>query len=1377
MFKVVIRRVSLFVVLFFGMLPAIVLAQVGVKLTPDAGSDFDYFGESVAIDGDYAIVGSWLHDNANGEDAGAARIYERSGAQWIEQTLLLADDGEAGDQFGISVAINGSFAFVGAHRDDNGNGPLAGSVYVFRRDGFTWSQQARLEAPDGALEDQFGVSLASRGDRLIVGAPGTDQTQGAAYIYHETSGAWLFVNKIQAGDGEQGDAFGKSVDIDAEYAVIGSATRDEEGLADAGAAYVFTFDGSSWVEEARLVSSESVTEGAFGHTVSISGNYVLVGAPRESVGGEEKAGAAYLFLQDGAAWSEQTRLSGFGAAAGDEFGFAVKILGDYAVVGARWHRNNAGAKSGAAYLYSRSGTTWTSEARLQAIDGDVGDQFGNAVGFSNEQVIVGARWDDTDAGKDAGSAYIFPVGDAGVPSLQPSVSELDFGSQSVGEDTDLVFELLNVGTADLNITSLIIEGSGASHFRIVQGGGTVLEPLEGINATIEFAPQSPGSKMATLRVESNEPASPRFIALSGIGVEGVQPGVAKVVASRGSVESFFGSTVAVAGEYAIVGAEGQRTAQSGAAYIFQRIADTWVQQDRISANDAVAGDRFGSAVDISATHAIVGAWNANDERGAAYIFVKNGSTWTQQARLIASDGAAGAQFGQSVSIEGNIAVVGAWQDDNERGSAAGAAYIYAFDGANWQQQAKVVSSDGRQGDRFGSAVTVNGGTVLIGAANGGFFGEGVAYVFSDNGTLWQQDARLVSPSAGLSDGFGLTVAVEGDVAVIGAPLQDNNASIDEGAAYAFVRSANGWGEGVKLTASNGSSGLEFGSAVDIVDAEIVVGARGANNQRGAVYMFSDTGAGWGEDLVLEADDGEDGDGFGGAIAYTGFDIIVGAPENKNINGPNAGAVYPFSRDGSAWNQEVRLLARNGFIQPLFGAAVSIDGNIAVIGAEGAAGDQGAAYVLERNGEGWRQVAALVASDGEAGDRFGASVAVDGDYIAVGAPSDDNDLGADAGAGYIFVRGAESWSEQDKLLAADGAGGDGFGASVGLSGDAAVFGAPGDDNEHGADAGAVYVFGRNGESWIQQARLLTSDGQAGDRAGASVDIESTTLVAGAPGGGLLGSGVVYVFELSGATWSELAGLVASNGEAGDGLGSSVALNDIYIVAGAVKRSNSTGAAYIYRRTSGVWNEDEIAMLQGVEAAAGDEFGYSVDLSGDFALVGARSADGGRGAAYLFERGGSAWLQQIRMTPDDEGGSDGYGVAVGIDGGFAVVGAMNDDNGNGEQAGSAYLVSITGSVTLVSNDERLAAISDAFLGQNYPNPFAGSTTIPFALDSPQRAQLEIFDLLGRRVAILVDGELPAGRHEARFEAGNLSSGVYYYRFLAKNYVETRPLVVIE
>ena len=1251
--------------------PGQVSGQVSVKIVSSEGNDFDYFGEAVSIDGDYAVVGSWLDDNSNGKDAGSARIYKRVGAAWEEDQLLLASDGEAGDQFGYSVSINGDFVFVGAHRDDNENGPFAGSVYIFERTETGWSEQTRVIALEGGLDDRFGAAVSSRGNRLIIGAPGLNLGAGGAYVYHRVQNTWQFVNQIQAANGAAGDQLGTAVAIEGEYAVVGAKNHNNEGLADAGAAYAFVFNGAEWVEQAVLASPDPLAGAFFGHAVTMTGNFAFIGAPGQDVLGNQEVGVVDVFARNGASWSWQASLTAFDGSPGDEFGFAVVAEGDYAAFGARWHRNTRGEKSGAAYLFRYNGTVWQSEAQLLSADGAVGDQFGSAIDFNDEQVIVGARWDDNEIGNDAGAAYIFPVGNAGVPSLLASFSRLDYGAESIGEDTDQVVTLANNGTADLSISDVRIEGPGAEHFRIVQGGNNVtLAPLASVDLTVEFRPISPGIKQASMVIVSNSPASPEVISLDGEGIEGLQPGIAQVIASRGDVALSFGSTVAVNNDYVIVGAEGQREEEPGAAYIYRRTGEEWIQQSLLTALDGQPGDRFGSAVAISNTHAIVGAWNSDTATGSAYIFVRSGSAWIQQAKLTALDGSGGDHFGRSVAIDGEFAVVGAWQNDNERGAAAGAVYVYRLSGNEWTQQVKLLAFDGEQGDRFGSAVAVNGDRIIAGAANGGFFGEGRAYIFSWNDPVWTPDGVLNPEGASLSDGFGSTVTIEGTIAVIGAPLYDRSNSIDEGAAYVFEQANNGqWVLRSKLEADAGASGFEFGAAVDVQGNEVLIGAPGADNQRGAVYVFLRSGNSWLFQNKISPADGQDGEAFGRALGYAGVDLIIGAPDNSNVNGTDAGIVYLYSRILNNWNFETTVLASNRIVQPLFGASVAIGESLAVIGAEGKETDAGAAFVFERTETGWRQTAELAASDGAAGDLFGKSVDLTDDLIIVGAPGDDNENGDNAGAAYVFLKGSMGWSEQARLVASDGAEDDYFARSVAINGSTIAVGAPLADATAGDDAGKVYTFASEGSLWNEQAILTVAEGAASDNLGASVALENTTLVIGAPQDEM-GSGRVYVFEQIGGSWVQEAELIGSDNELGDALGTDVDIHDNYILTGAPLHNNETGAAYVFRRTSGQWGRNEEGKIESANSISGIRFGESVALSGAFSLVGAPYEDGESGVAYLFEKDGLTWLQQSRLSADEDTGLAFYGNDVALTGDNALIGSVLASNGNGEEAGAAY-----------------------------------------------------------------------------------------------------------
>jgi hypothetical protein len=419
------------------------------------------------------------------------------------------------------------------------------------------------------------------------------------------------------------------------------------------------------------------------------------------------------------------------------------------------------------------------------------------------------------------------------------------------------------------------------------------------------------------------------------------------------------------------------------------------------------------------------------------------------------------------------------------------------------------------------------------------------------------------------------------------------------------------------------------------------------------------------------------------------------------------------------------------------ASVAISGDTLVAGAPGEdsvatgvggnasdddAADSGAAYVFVRSGGAWAQQAYLKASNTDASDAFGTSVAIAGDTIVVGAPAEDsnattvggdgaNDDAADSGAAYVFVRSGTAWSPQSYLKAGNAGAGDAFGTTVAVSGDTIVVGAPGEDsdataidgadNDDAAQSGAAYAFVRDGSTWTQQAYLKASNAEAGDGFGGSVAISQDTIAVGArledssaldvgndqANDDAEDSGAVYVFDRDGTTWTQQAYVKAANTDAFDEFGISVAIDgDTLVVGGSLEDSNATtvggdganddamdsGAAYVYVRSGDSWSPQ--AYLKASNAGAGDTFGYSVAISGDAVLVGARLEDGSAtvingtdddaaensGAAYLFVRAGTTWTQVAYLKASNAATVDEYGESVAISGDTIAVAAPGEDS---------------------------------------------------------------------------------------------------------------------
>ena len=372
---------------------------------------------------------------------------------------------------------------------------------------------------------------------------------------------------------------------------------------------------------------------------------------------------------------------------------------------------------------------------------------------------------------------------------------------------------------------------------------------------------------------------------------------------------------------------------------------------------------------------------------------------------------------------------------------------------------KLVSSESETRDEFGYSVAIEGDRVVVGARydDGDPFGEGRAYVLRREGAHWAEEAKLAPSSAtGL---FGESVAISGELVVVGARFT-NDYGMNSGAAYVFRLEAGEWIEEAKLVDSTLEAFDEFGQSVSIDGDCVVVGAPrddDAGDGAGAVYVFRRDGGSWVREAKLTASDAANGDTFGYSVAISGNVIIVGAWLNS-AGAPGAGAAYVFRSDGGAWNEEAKLVASDPSLGNNMGWSVAADGDRVVAGRLGY--DEGAAYVFHFDGSDWSEEAKVTASDGQRGDWFGAAVALRGDRLIVGAVHDGH-AGSASGSAYVFQRDGSSWSEVAKLTGADAAGGDEYGTGVAIDGGIAVVGSPLDDDA-GDNSGSIYVYAVGGD---------------------------------------------------------------------------------------------------------------------------------------------------------------------------------------------------------------------------------------------------------------------------------------------------------------------------
>jgi hypothetical protein len=891
----------------------------------------DLFGYSVALSGDTLAVGAFGEESAatgvNGEEAdnsasvsGAVYVFTRDAAGlWSQQAYVKASNAEAGDGFGLSVALSGDTLAVGALFEDSvatgidgdeadNNASASGAVYVFTRDGAgVWSQQAYVKSSNAGADDQFGYSVALSGDTLAVGA----NREGSA-----ATGI----------DGDQSD----------------------NTAPNSGAVYVFTRDGAGlWSQQAYVKASNTGAAGAlFGISVALSGDTLAVGANRErsaatGIDGDESdstapdSGAVYLFTRnDAGAWEQQAYVKASNTQASDAFGQSVALSGDTLAAGA-----------------------YQEDSAATGIGGDEGDNTASG----------------------SGAVYLF----GGVPMRNPDLSSLqiegvDFDQIFQPNQTDYTAvvgflsgsarldALAEDANAVVRVNGTRIDAAGAE-VSLEEGDNTVeieVTAEDGVSTalyTLTITRQSANAFAQDAYVKaSNTEAGDYFgfsVALSGDTL---------------AVGAIFEDSVAAG----IDGDEADNNASaSGAVYVFTRDgAGLWSQQAYVKASNAGAGDWFGRAVALlgdtlavgaifedSAATGIDGDESNNDatDAGAVYLFTRDGAgLWSQQAYVKASNAEAGDGFGRSVALSGDTLAVGA----NREGSAAtgidgdeadnnalvsGAVYLFARDGAgDWEQQSYVKASNAEADDQFGISIALSGDTLAVGAnredsAAIGIDGDeadnnapvsGAVYVFARDGAgVWSQQAYVKASNAEAFDEFGFSIALSDDTLAVGANREDSaatgmdgdesdNTTLNSGAVYVFTRDdAGDWSQQAYVKASNAGANL-FGDSVALSGDTLAVGAtredsaatgingdEGANTalDSGAVYVLTRDSAGvWSQQAYVKASNTGELDLFGFSVALSGDTLAVGAyQENSAATGvygdessdsaAASGAVYVF----------------------------------------------------------------------------------------------------------------------------------------------------------------------------------------------------------------------------------------------------------------------------------------------------------------------------------------------------------------------------------------------------------------------------------------------------------------------------------------------------
>jgi hypothetical protein len=718
--------------------------------------------------------------------------------------------------FGKAVAMDGELTVVGAFSATVQGCTDVGRVYIYNTT--TGALLKTLENPTPANGDGFGASVAISGNIVVVGAPNDDagaSDAGAAYIYNATTGNLLFT--LAKSTPKINDLFGYSVAVSGNTVVVG-AYWDSASAYHCGAAYIFNATTGKLVS--TLTKPLPAANDLFGCSVSVSSDIVVVGARADDTGATN-AGAVYIFNASTGGFLRT--LANPTPAANDAFGISVAVSGNNVVVGA-----SGDASTGTAYLFNAS--TGGLLRTLANPTPTANDYFGNAVAVSDNNVVVAAYMDDIDA-NDVGTAYIFSASTGGL--LHTLANPAPAAGDNFGNFVAVSGSTVAVGAA---FDTAGANGSGSAYL-FGATSGDILHTL-------------------------NNPTP--------------------------SINDLFGYATAISGNIVVVGAsnEDKGANDAGAAYIFD--ANTGNLLFTLANPTPAAGDFFGNSVAISGRFAVVGApCDDTDATDAGAVYIFDATTGGLLLTLNNPTPAVNDVFGYSVAICDNIVVVGAVQDDLGATNAGGAYLFNATTGVLLQTLANPTPD---AADVFGFSVAISGNKVVVGAHQDdtGATDSGAAYIFdAAMGTLSQ---TLVNPTPDASDYFGYSVAISGNTVVVGTPYDDTGATTT-GAAYSFDAAT---GELLSTLANPSPAvGDSFGSTVAISGNIVVVGAllddTGATNA-GTVYIFEPFAGSLLKTLVNPTPNAEDY--FGHCVAVSSGHAVIGAPREDGSTS-DRGAVYIF----------------------------------------------------------------------------------------------------------------------------------------------------------------------------------------------------------------------------------------------------------------------------------------------------------------------------------------------------------------------------------------------------------------------------------------------------------------------------------------------------
>lgn len=973
-----------------------------------------------------------------------------------------------------------------------------------------------LVAGESLPGDNYGWSMSSDGDRLVVGAKTADFYNwsgiGRVYVYDWSGSSYEEVQSVLHTSYDDGDHFGASVSLKGDRLVVGASGRHVT-YAEQGSVYFFDWDeaANEYVELGIIVASDAGLGDAFGASIATNGDVLVVGAP----GVNNAAGKVYVYGWDSPSgtYNQLHTLTAGDQAALNAFGTSVALEGDRLVVG------EAGNAGGKVYVYDWNPATnkFVTLGAVAPVDSKPGDLFGSSLTLNKGRLVVGAAGVSHDKIPNSGKYYIYEQNNAtGMYDYVGNLLPKDIaGISNFGSASSLTGNRLVVGASGLGTPN-----AGSIHIYNLNRKREYTEAV-GVLSTVPAG--SPRRASAAVSLYQNRLVVGDCYKDTADGVEAgavyfydwdgssfIEAGV--VTASDASPGDLFGTSVALEGTRLVVGAIYQDSAGSnaGKVYAYDWDGATYQEVDAITASSPGTGDLFGSSVAINKGKLVVGAAQrdvSGTNSGSIYVYDWDPNTNKYEVLWYAGEHGSsnGDGFGSSAALDGGRLLVGA------PGDISGKVFIFRWDGNRYTEIGTIIPEGGVT--RFGTALAVKGNRVAVVARRIGAIGDGAGVVYLYDwdyaAGAYKEISRLDTSFGGPTTMLGPSVTISNDKLILGEYVENVSAPIVQ----LYNTYSNFYLEmgKVELEPVTQIQNYALGRSTAVSGDMIVAGANGAYPHvasGGQVYAYrlDDTTGEYVLLTALVAADAVSQDFFGTSVTLDGTRLAVGAPGVNGEYHQSEGKVYVYD-----WNSVTEVFEEVCTLSPgtgghWFGGGVSLDaGRLAVgvtVDKNGVSTDQ--VSIFEWDGMAYVEIVSMDSGEGSAGTWYGRSVSLDAGRLVVGEPRVSTSAGTKAGRVHIYDWDGVTYVKKDTMYASDSTLGDEFGYAVSLKGDILAVSAPYSDTA-GRDVGKVYVYRWDRFEYVEITTVTPGDGKYHDHFGTSVAVDGRRLVVGTPDVDVVGKG--------------------------------------------------------------------------------------------------------------------------------------------------------------------------------------------------------------------------------------------------------------------------------